>query len=545
MIHSKIDSSLMELMLTNGYNNLAANQEEINELNVFPVPDGDTGINMSMTMNGGIKTFSNADTVSKVLSDFSHGMLFAARGNSGVIFSQFIRGFADGAKGVDEMSVSDFVRSMNSGVKQAYKSVAKPVEGTMLTVMREASDFLDTNYKKFDSYEKCFAELLPAMQDSLSNTPQLLPVLKEAGVIDSGGAGLIKVFEGMSMALDDRLLDDYKKEAVNNAPAAVTSLPDNGKMTYGYCTEFILQLMFSDKRAEGFELEKMIEKLETIGDSIVAIRDENIVKVHIHTFTPEVVLAYAHTFGEFLTLKIENMSVQHNQKIKEEVPENKRKKFSIAAVLSGEGIKDYFIGIGTDAIINGGQTDNPSIEEFIKAFDTINAENIIVLPNNSNVILAAKQAAKLYKKSKVFVIETKSIAEGYSALSMMNNSVDTPEELIESMTSNLSYVTTGYITTSTRDCSIGGIEVKKDNYIGLDNETIRSSSDDINETIIGLLKNIPDIVSKEVITGFYGSSVSLEQAEMVKMLIEKEFPFIECGLIEGKMPVYDYIFAIE
>lgn len=546
MVRNNIDGEFLELMLQNGYRNIMLNQAEIDALNVFPVPDGDTGLNMTMTMSGGVENHESSKNVGEMMASFAHGTLFSARGNSGVILSQFINGFAKGAKDMDTMSVSDFAKAMESGVKQAYKSVVRPVEGTMLTVMREATEFLSNNKDSFASFEDCFMSLMPVIRRSLDNTPNLLPVLEEAGVIDSGGAGFLTIVEGMKLALEGEILSDDSKASSSLKPSSkISLLPDNGTLEYGYCTEFILQLIYSDHRADNFNLDEMIATLETFGDSIVAIREDNVVKVHVHTFTPEKVLAYARGFGEFLTLKIENMALQHNESIKENKKKKKHQKYAIATVASGRGIQEYLTGIGADVIISGGQTDNPSTEDFINAFDTLDADYIVVLPNNSNVIMAAKQAAKIYDKADVRVIETRSVAEGYSALSMMNNSVDTVEELIEGMSFGIPNVTTGYITTATRDSSMGGVAVKQGDYIGLDRETIRSSEKSKADAVMGLLKNLPEIDEKEVLTGFFGNGVTEEEAEALKELIEESFPMLECAFIEGDQPVYDYIFALE
>ncbi|MDD6251394.1 MAG: DAK2 domain-containing protein [Oscillospiraceae bacterium] len=546
MVRNKIDGEFLELMLQNGYRNIMLNQAEIDALNVFPVPDGDTGLNMTMTMSGGVENHESSKNVGEMMASFAHGTLFSARGNSGVILSQFINGFAKGSKDMDTMSVSDFAKAMESGVKQAYKSVVRPVEGTMLTVMREATEFLSNNKDSFASFEDCFMSLMPVIRRSLDNTPNLLPVLEEAGVIDSGGAGFLTIVEGMKLALEGEILSDDSKASSSLKPSSkISLLPDNGTLEYGYCTEFILQLIYSDHRADSFNLDEMIATLETFGDSIVAIREDNVVKVHVHTFTPEKVLAYARGFGEFLTLKIENMALQHNESIKENKKKKKHQKYAIATVASGRGIQEYLTGIGADVIISGGQTDNPSTEDFINAFDTLDADYIVVLPNNSNVIMAAKQAAKIYDKADVRVIETRSVAEGYSALSMMNNSVDTVEELIEGMSFGIPNVTTGYITTATRDSSMGGVAVKQGDYIGLDRETIRSSEKSKTDAVMGLLKNLPGIDEKEVLTGFFGNGVAEEEAEALKELIEESFPMLECAFIEGDQPVYDYIFALE
>ncbi len=548
MGYTSVDCKLFDTMLKNGYRHLYAVREKIDELNVFPVPDGDTGLNMSMTMRGGVDGIKAESSVGEYMKKVAHGALFSARGNSGVILSQFISGFAKGVEAKQVLGLQDFAAGMKAGVDQAYTSVATPVEGTMLTVMRESYEYINDRIDSISSIEDCFDKLVFAMERSLENTPNLLEVLKEAGVVDSGGAGFLAVFQGMKMALEGNILDENSDVSLNITKTSdnkAHTLEDNGKMDYGYCTEFILQLMFSDSRGEEFDLDEMINTLSSMGDSIVAIRDDNIVKVHVHAYKPEQVLSYAHKFGEFLTLKIENMALQHNEILHKKEKAKKHKKYAVAAVLSGDGISAYFAGIGADAIISGGQTDNPSTEDFIKAFDEIDADHIVVLPNNSNVIMAAKQAASIYKKCDVRIIPTHSIAEGYSALSMMDNSADSVEEMIEGMSYGLKNVTSAYVTTATRDTTLNGINIKKGNYIGLDNETVRSASSDKFNAIFKLLENLPDIDDKEVLTAFYGNGVDEDEAGLLQEKLEEKFPMLESGFIRGDQPVYDYIFAVE
>lgn len=549
MKHTELDSTLLGAMLRGGYLYLKRNTDTIDDLNVFPVPDGDTGTNMTMTLGGGVSAGSDTARVDALMQAFSRGTLFSARGNSGVILSQFVRGFGIGCEDKETLNISDFADAFASGVKYAYESVIKPVEGTMLTVMRETSEYLSENFDNFADFESCFDGMKNAMNRSLAHTPELLPVLKEAGVIDSGGAGFLCIFEGMEMALLGMNIEDIADDIVPTlgTSATVSSFGPDSELEYGYCTEFILQLQNSKTDIQCFSIKPVIEYLETLGDSIVAVADGDIVKVHVHTFTPEKVIEYARRFGEFISVKIENMSVQHSEVVaaKEQSEPREHTRYAVAAVASGDGITEYFSEIGVSEIITGGQTNNPSIEDLICAFDKLDCDHIIVLPNNSNIVMTARQAAELYDKCDVRVIPTKSIAEGYSALSMMDLSADTVDELIDGMTSYLGDVTTGYVTTATRDTEMNGVRVKRGDYIGLDNSSILCATNDKVSAALGILKNLPDIDDKQVITVFSGADVTTDELDTLKSKIAAAYPLIETGYINGGQEVYSFILAIE
>ena len=542
---TQINGLLLNEMAANGYRNLKRNVETIDNLNVFPVPDGDTGTNMSMTLGGGVSAIAGeGGDVGPLMRKFSRGTLLAARGNSGVILSQFVRGMANGAEGKAELSVADFVDVISAGVDCAYQAVIRPVEGTILTVMREGAEFLRQQLASITDFEDCFRRLIGQMKYTLNKTPELLPVLKEAGVVDSGGAGLICIFEGMEMALRGEYIDETETGAAPSflSQAAVAFGPDS-VLEYGYCTEFILQLLHAKTDITAFRLEPVIEYLESLGDSIVAVQDGDLVKVHVHTFEPEKVMAYARRFGEFVTIKIENMSVQPKERLAARAEE--KKPYAVVAVTSGQGVGDYFRQIGVDAIIEGGQTQNPAAEDFLHAFEGLHAEHIVVLPNNSNVVMTARQAAALYEGADVQVIPTRSIAEGYSALSMMDPTADTVEELVESMTDAIAGVTTGYVTTATRDTHMNGIEIHRNDWIGLDDETIRAATGDKVSAALGLLHNLPDIEEKQVLTVFVGKDVSEEELEAFQTALEDDFPLLECGFVEGGQEVHAFIFSVE
>ncbi len=570
MTHPVMDGTQLYKLFTNGYLNLKRNMATVDELNVFPVPDGDTGKNMTATIEGGVTGSNpNETSIQILMKEFSHSALLSARGNSGVILSQFIRGIAKGTKGKDVLTVLDFIDAIKFGVNHAYNSVVKPVEGTMLTVMREGSESAYRKHSSLKDFDNCLDAILTGMRKSLKNTPELLPVLKQAGVVDSGGAGLVCIFEGMLMALRNQEIPDEPVAAATGNKFSFSYDPEN-LLEYGYCTEFILQLQTSKTDISSFNISDMITQLEAMGESIVAVQDDTLVKVHVHTFEPENVIGYARKFGELITIKIENMTVQHSdhdshtsatgninelisndilnadftQTNDDELPAE-RTKYAVVATASGAGIISYFKDAGVTAIVDGGQTNNPSAEDFVNTFKKLNAEYIIVLPNDSNIVMTALQAAKIYKDADIRVITTKSIAEGYSALSMMDLSLDTVDDVISEMTYYLPNVTTGYVTTATRDACIDGVDITKDHYIGLTTDTIISDSPDKVTAALMLLDNLPDIEDKQVVTAFCGIDVTEEEKDNFSNEVHHKYPLIEIGMIDGKQDVYSFIFAIE
>lgn len=537
-----VNGELLFDMMKNGYRNLKLNMKTVDELNVFPIPDGDTGKNMTMTIEGGVLGKNDCSSVSVFMVDFSRNCLLSARGNSGVILSQFIKGLSNGTADKDVLTVADFIAAMEAGVAQAYKAVIKPVEGTMLTVLREATEAIKG--KSFADFEQCLDFIIKEMEKSLRHTPELLAVLKEAGVVDSGGAGIVCIFEGIRKMLDNEVVDETAPALSNkdfSTPSGSMLLEDTGDMKFGYCTEFILQLFESKTDIKNFDLNELIAFLESVGDSIVAVREDVLVKVHVHTYTPEKVLAFAHKYGEFITLKIENMTLQH-----EEIINNTPKqKYAIVATATGQGIINYFKEIGVSQVVDGGQTNNPSASAFVEAFNKANAEHIVVLPNDGNILLTAKQAAEIYKDADVHVIETKSIAEGYSAISMMDLSVDTVEQLVADMTAPLKNVTTGYVTTSIRDANMNGIEIKKDRWLGLTKSTIYSCEDSPEKAAEKLLLSLPNLDEKQVITVFCGKGYDEAELNKIKKTVSDRVPLIEFGAIDGGQDIYRYIFCIE
>ncbi len=571
----RIDGRTLAELFTGGMANLKLNASVIDDLNVFPIPDGDTGNNMLMTIEGGVKAGDQgiSDNVGEFARAFARGALLGARGNSGVILSQFFKGFSTGCEGKESLGIREFTDAFKAGVDKAYSAVIQPTEGTILTVMREGWEYI-SGQKDINDFSEYFSLLGKKMEESLEHTPELLPILKESGVIDSGGAGFLCIFHGMERTLNGEQIEGAAehRQAAASAPAAVNleAFTADSELEFGYCTEFILRLQNRKTDIEHFNLDTIISYLDTIGNSIVAVKDDDLIKVHVHTFTPGKVLDFGQRFGEFITLKIENMSVQHNENhmFKEaeehEVNENaemakyaeaaahnhnvhsaEHKPIAVVTVVNGPGLKEFFTELGVDVCVDGGQTENPSTEDFINAFKTIDADHIIVLPCNSNIVMAATQAAELYDASKVHVVKAKTIAEGYSAISMMNLSDENIDRVISEMEDCIRGTKTGLITTATRDVDYDHIKVYKDHYIGLDRDGITADAPDRLDAFKATLNAIDDIRDREVLTIFYGAAVPETELEGLGAMIEKDFPWMEYGYISGGQAVYDYIFAVE
>ena len=539
-----LNGAALHALFESGYRNLKKNTDAINALNVFPVPDGDTGTNMVMTFGGGLRSVSaDMGSVDVYMQALSQGALLSARGNSGVIFSQFVSGLARGFAGCEQVDFQDFIRAFECAREDAYKAILTPTEGTILTVIREAAAFLREQGSGYCDLRSGFEALLAQMKKTLQKTPDLLPILRESGVMDSGGAGLVCFVEGMVAHLSGSTVEDTPELAEVQSTVNSSFGPDS-VLEYGYCTEFILQLMNVKTDLAAFDLKAFLKPLEAMGDSIVSVANGSIVKLHIHTFTPEKVLEYGRRFGEFVTLKIENMSVQHSEAAPKEPPKE-HQKYAVVAVAAGEGIIDYFRSIGADEIINGGQTNNPSVDDFLAAFRRLNADHIIVLPDNSNVVMTARQAAELYQEADVRVIPTKSVVEGCSALSMFNPWCATVEELLEEMSAGLSGIVTGYLTTAIRDTHMGGLEIHKGDYIGLNRENVLSRGSDKVQTAFELVHRICEDCPREIIIVFRGADATEEEAAALQQRLETAYPCADIGFIDGKQEIYDFIISLE
>ena len=564
MAITKLDGTLFKTLVLNGAANLRKNYQYIDSLNVFPVPDGDTGTNMKMTIEGGVTEIATIDEVSifEMSKKLSRGMLMGARGNSGVILSQLFRGFNKGCENLVSLNAITLAKAFASGVTQAYKAVLKPVEGTILTVAREASEKMSLIANSKMSINEFFDEYIAEAKNSLQRTPDLLPQLKEANVVDSGGAGYICIIEGMKMALEGNMITDTTPLETFDTHIAQFNVNENtSNDEYGYCTEFLLDLS-SEKVGdiEAFDEQVILKRIAELGNSIVLIKDENIVKTHIHTLTPGTVLNIAQEYGEFMKLKIENMSVQHSQLQQVEhvaegacacgevhkKPNSKpevRSKYAVVSVASGEGLVQTFTEMGVDYVVSGGQSMNPSTEDFINGFDTLNAENIVVFPNNKNITLAAQQAAKIYQDSNVIIIPTVTIAEGFSALTMLDLN-DEPEELIENLKEVISNVTSVNVTYSIRDTKIGGIEVHKDDHIGIMNGKIVASNKKRMETLKTVFKEAK-LEEKDIITIIHGKDANEKEINELSKFLKKNYSNVEVEFIQGDQEVYSYIIAIE
>ena len=558
MILKKLNGEQFKELLTNGALNLKANYEEVDSLNVFPVPDGDTGTNMLRTIQGGVTALNGFEVkdLGETGKAVSKGMLMSARGNSGVILSQIFRGICKGLEGKKEVDAVQLAAAYKVGVKQAYGAVVTPVEGTILTVFREATEVASKKVTKDSTINEFFEEHLKQAAKTLKKTKEILPVLKEAGVIDSGGAGYVYIVKGMVKFLDGEKIEaELTKEEETATPVSEVdfgAFTRDDVLQFGYCTEFILRLQSSKVDVDSFDVNTIISDLnedDIQGDSIVALKDDDVIKVHVHTKEPGIVLHKMRKYGEFLTIKCENMALQHNENMSEEERESQvkreHKKYAIVAVAQGEGIIEQFKALGVDVVVSGNQTMNPSTEDFIKAFKSLDAENIIVFPNNKNIIMAAKQASQLYKGAKVKVIQSTSIPQCYSALTMLDFSSDDLTIIVGSFLEAIRNVVTGEITVANRSTKLNGVTVMKNDHIHIvDGKLVRSTKLK-NRVIVDLLAKVPDMENKQVLTIIYGKDLTEE--EKVKNLekVKQKYPDLEVGAIDGGQAVYKYLLAIE
>lgn len=557
MANQTVSGTLFKKMVTNGAVNLKNNHKEIDHLNVFPVPDGDTGTNMQMTMMAGIKEVNSLDSqsivdISKILS---RGLLMGARGNSGVILSQFFRGVYSEIAKIDNGSatVQEFIQALVGGYQMAYRAVMDPVEGTILTVVRESAEKVLRESSKLNSVEEVLKLYLEQANETLIRTPELLPVLKEAGVVDSGGAGFIKIIEGWVMALEGQMLNESEASFQPTKKEHYHGAENLGAVDikFGFCTEFIVKLHKPEKFNENF----MKDPLSQMGDSLVVVTDDDLLKVHVHTNQPGVALTLAQKYGDLQTIKIENMRIQHSNIMENadtplhqeenqlKMPKKPKAKFGIIAVASGTGIKDAFKELGVDLIIDGGQTMNPSTESFVKAIESLNCDHIIILPNNKNIILSAEQTLDLCPDRSIRVLKTKSIAQGYSSL-MAFDPTQELDENFESMTEIVSNMRSGEVTYAVRDTELNGVSIKNGDFIGITKGEIKLSTPSRLDTALGLLDDMVDM-DREIITIFYGNDADEDELDNIVAHAKKLNPDIEVETIEGKQDIYTYIFAVE
>ena len=540
---NELDGLTFSFMLRQGTVSLGKEKKTINDLNVFPIPDGDTGDNMYMTMKAGVMALNGVPKgLGSLAKAASSGMLLGARGNSGVILSRIFAGLAKGLKDLEIADVKAFDQAMHSAVDEAFKAIPIPVEGTIITVLREGVASADTS----GDLNRYFDTLLAAMKTSLDHTPELLPVLKSADVVDSGGAGLLCVFKGMGEALKGNVTDE--ELANDSTPAApqveLGKFDENSTLEFGYCTEFLLRLMRAKVDLDTFDEQVIIDYLNQVGESVVAFRDGSIVKVHVHTFTPGVILNEMQRYGEFLTIKIENMSLQHHQSVNQNNASFKLppKQIGVVTVASGEGLMEAFHEIGADEVIAGGQTMNPSTEDFVEAFKRINAKHILVFPNNKNIRMSAEQAASLYDKAKIHVMPSNTIGEGYYGIGFIDRDNTDLDEIIASVTEMMEAVTTGMISTAIRDAE-GEVQVHTGDYVGYSGKQLLSDSPSRIEAAHELLQKL-EVGSRDVMLVFYGEDVPEEEAETLCTDLQKEYRNLELIMKHGAQPVYDYIFVL-
>ena len=551
-----IDAVMLQKMFLAGAKNIEARKEYINELNVFPVPDGDTGTNMTLTILSAAKEVAAIEepTIENLSKAISGGSLRGARGNSGVILSQLFRGFTRGIAGETELTVPVLARAFEKAVETAYKAVMKPKEGTILTVAKGGSDKAVELAVDVEDVQEFGSLVLDHMKAVLDRTPEMLPVLKEAGVVDSGGQGLVTVLEGCFDALMGKEVDfeSLKTEPVKKVASVMDSSEvSTADIKFGYCTEFIIML---EKKFTMDDELAFKAYLSGIGDCVVVVADDEVVKVHVHTNDPGLAIQKALTYGALSNMKIDNMRLEHTEKVikeaekkaqveQEEKKAEPKKPFGFISVSVGEGLSEIFTGLGVDYLIEGGQTMNPSTEDMLEAIEKVNAETIFILPNNKNIILAAEQAAELTEDKEIIVLPTKTIPQGITAL--INFMEDkTSKENAENMTRELKNVKSGQVTYAVRDTSIDGKEIHVDDIMGIGENGIEAVGKDLTETTLELLDGMIDEDS-ELVSIFYGEGTTEDDAQAIADKVTEKYPDVEAEVQFGGQPVYYYIISVE
>ncbi len=540
-----IDGKSYARMLLGGAAMLAVHTEELNALNVFPVADGDTGTNMLSTIEGGLGELKNyeTDVIGDFSKKFSRGILLSARGNSGVILSQIYAGINEVLSECDSADALTIAEAYRHGIKKSYAAVQNPTEGTILTVFRESTEYAAKKMNEDSSVEDFFSLHINEAKRSLQATKDLLPALAEADVVDSGAAGYLYIAEGMYLALQGKEVDYEIRERKAESSIDIDSFTRESVLEFGYCTEFLLRLTNSKTNPDAFEVSTAVSLLtEMGGESIVAYKNDDILKVHVHTFNPGAVLQKMQSFGEFLTVKIENMNLGHTE-TKKEKPKVK-KDYAVVAVAQGEGISALFRDMGADVIVSGGQSANPSIEDFVSAFGECCANDIIVLPNNKNIVLAAKQAAEIYTDAKIHVVKTKNISQGYSALSVITPGIKDVEALVASAERAAGAVIDGEITRAVRDTVVGGKPISVGDYIAISGGEIVAVTENPEDAVIEML-GASDVDFCEILTLFVGKDVSAEKRAELTERLKETYDEFEIVVYEGGQDVYDYLVAVE
>ena len=538
-----LDGILFARMISSGAANLKTHAQEINDLNVFPIPDGDTGDNMLLTMMGGVHKDLDCEVLCEVAERVSSGMLMSARGNSGVILSQFFEGIKNGFSGLHTANTHEIGEAFRHGVKQAYGSVMTPTEGTILTVVREATEYAcEQNAETPEAFLNAFIKEAKA---SLARTPDLLPVLKKAGVVDSGAAGLIYIVDGMMKAVIGEDVAELTAFAEQSQELDLDAFNEDSVLEFGYCTELLVRLQNAKTDIANFDVKVITDFLQTIGDSIVTVRNGSIVKLHVHTMTPQKVLDFCQQYGEFLKVKIENMSLQHNNTVAEEkAPAKERKKYGVVAVACGEGLKNTFRERGVDVIVDGGQSMNPSAEDFIAAFNNVNADVIFVFPNNGNIILTAQQAAHLYDKSDVRVIESTTIGAGYASLSMLDTSSGDTDQIASELREAMQGVITAEISHCIRDAKMDNTEVHTGDYIGFVGKELLAVNNNRLVTVCETMDKL-QFSKYDICILICGKDATDEEVSRIEAYVRARYRGKEIYIINGGQDVYDYIMIIE
>ena len=554
---SNITTSLFQEMVQSASTRLNKQAEYVNSLNVFPVPDGDTGTNMGMTIENGAKEVADksASTVGEVAGIFAKGLLMGARGNSGVITSQLFRGFSQSVKEKEELTGQDLALAFQSGVEVAYKAVMKPVEGTILTVSRGAAIGARKKAEETDDAVEVMKAALESAKIALAKTPDMLPVLKEVGVVDSGGQGLVFIYEGFLAALTGEYIASEEFQAT---PATMTEMINaehhksvashvaTEDIKFGYCTEIMVALKKGPTYVKEFDYDEFRNYLNELGDSLLVVNDDEIVKVHVHTEDPGLVMQEGLKYGSLVKVKVDNMRNQHEAQVEKEERENSQpteeKEYAIIAVVAGEGLSDIFKAQGVDYIISGGQTMNPSTEDFIKAVEHVNARHIIILPNNKNIFMAAQSAAEVIEQPAA-VIETRTIPQGLTSLLAFDPSKSI-EENHDRMTAALADVVSGSVTTAVRDTTIDGLEIHENDNLGMVDGKIVVSNPDMLTTLNETFSNMLDADS-EIVTIYIGEDGSEDLANELAQDITEKFEDVEVEIHNGGQPVYPYLFSVE
>ena len=553
---ANITTSLFQEMVQAGATRLNKQAEYVNSLNVFPVPDGDTGTNMGMTIENGAKEVSDrsASTVGEAAGIFAKGLLMGARGNSGVITSQLFRGFSQSVKDKEELDGAALAAAFQSGVEVAYKAVMKPVEGTILTVSRGAAIGAKKKAESTNDAVEVMRAALEGAKTALAKTPDMLPVLKEVGVVDSGGQGLVFIYEGFLSALTGEFIASEEFQAT---PATMSEMINaehhksvaghvaTEDIKFGYCTEIMVALKQGPTYVKDFDYDEFRNYLNNLGDSLLVVNDDEIVKVHVHTEDPGLVMQEGLKYGSLVQVKVDNMRNQHEAQVEKEERQAKpveEKEYAIIAVVAGDGLADIFKAQGVDYIISGGQTMNPSTEDFVKAVEELNARNIIILPNNKNILMAAQSAAEVIDQPAA-VVETKTIPQGLTSLLAFDESKSI-EENYERMSASLSDVVSGSVTTAVRDTTIDGLEIHENDNLGMVDGKIVVSNPDMMETLEETFAHMLDEDS-EIVTIYVGEDGSEELANELAQALAEKYEDVEVEIHQGGQPVYPYLFSVE